>query len=81
VSAKGAHDRSAQGAIRAAEEAIGLEPFREAGYRRLMRVHAALGNRAEALRVHGCCRRRLTDELGVDPSPQTEAVYLEMLRS
>ena len=46
-----------------------------------MRVHAALGNRAEALRVYGRCRRRLTDELGVDPSPQTEAVYMERLRS
>jgi len=31
-----------------AEEAIALEPFREAGYRRLMKAHAAAGNRAEA---------------------------------
>jgi DNA-binding SARP family transcriptional activator len=68
-------------AIRAAGEAIALEPFRETGYQRLMRVHAALGNRAEALRVYQRCRRLLADELGVDPSPRTEAVYLEALRS
>jgi len=46
-----------------------------------MRAHAAVGNRAEALRVYERCRSVLTEELGVPPSPQTEAVYLEILRS
>ena len=32
-----------------AEQMVGLEPFRETGYRRLMEAHAAGGNRAEAL--------------------------------
>lgn len=68
-------------AVRAAEEAVTLEPFRETGYQRLMRVHAAEGNRAEALRVYERCRKLLADELGVDPSPQTEAVYLQILAS
>jgi DNA-binding SARP family transcriptional activator len=40
-----------------------------------------VGNRAEALRVYECCRNLLSDELGVPPSPQTEAVYLDILRS
>ncbi|HXT35888.1 MAG TPA: bacterial transcriptional activator domain-containing protein [Chloroflexota bacterium] len=43
-------------AERAAEETISLEPFRETGYQRLMRVHAAAGNRAEALRAYERCR-------------------------
>ena len=46
-----------------------------------MRMHAAAGDRAEALRVLGRCRELLRDELGISPSPQTEAVYLDILRA
>jgi DNA-binding SARP family transcriptional activator len=62
-----------------AEQVVGLEPFRETGYRRLMDAHAAGGNRAEALRVYERCRRLLADELGAYPSPETEAVYRALL--
>jgi DNA-binding SARP family transcriptional activator len=44
-------------------------------------LHAAAGDRAEALRVFAKCRELLRDELGVSPSPQTEAVYLKILRA
>ena len=66
-------------AIRRAEEAVATEPFRESGYRRLMRVHAQIGNRAEAVRVYERCRKLLAAQLGVDPSTQTEAMYLDVL--
>ncbi len=65
----------------AARDLVELEPFRETSYQRLMRAHAGAGNRAEALRVYARCRRLLADELGIDPSPPTEAVYLEILRT
>jgi SARP family transcriptional regulator, regulator of embCAB operon len=68
-------------AVRHAKEAVALEPFRERSYQLLMRAHAAVGNRAEALRVYERCRSLFSEELGVHPSPQTEAVYLEILRS
>jgi SARP family transcriptional regulator, regulator of embCAB operon len=68
-------------AVRHAREVVALEPFRETGYQLLMRAHAAVGNRAEALRVYERCRTLLSEELGVPPSAQTEAVYLEILRS
>lgn len=68
-------------AVRHAREAIDMEPFRETSYQLLMRAHAAVGNRAEALRVYERCRSLLSEELGVSPSPQTEAVYLDILRS
>jgi DNA-binding SARP family transcriptional activator len=64
-----------------ATELVDLEPFRETAYQRLMRAHHSAGNRAEALRVYDRCRRLLSDELGVDPSAPTEAVYLEILRA
>lgn len=42
---------------------------------------AAAGDRAEALRLFAKCRELWRDELGVSPSPQTEAVYLEILKA
>ena len=68
-------------AIQHASEMVQLEPFRETAYQLLMRMHAAAGDRAEALRVFARCRELLRDELGVSPSPQTEAVYLEILKA
>ena len=42
------------------------------------RLHQSLW---EALRVYERCRRLLADELGAYPSPETEAVYLDLLRA
>ena len=39
---------------------------------------AALGNRAEALRVYERCRALLAKELGTDPSPETQTVHREI---
>lgn len=69
------------GAVAASVEACELEPFRETSHQRLMRAHAACGNRAEALRAFDRCRHLLVEELGVDPAPETQAVYLEILRA
>lgn len=71
-------DRAAASA--AAETILGLDPFSEPTYRALMRLYAADGARAEALRVYERCRRLLAEELGVPPSAETEALYVELLR-
>lgn len=68
-------------AAQAARDVVRREPFRESGYQRLMKALGALGNRAEALRVYHDCRKLLDDELGVKPSPETESVFLELLKS
>ncbi len=67
-------------AVRAGDELIALEPFRERGYRLLMQAQSAAGNDAEALRTYERCRTLLAEELGAYPSPETEAVYLDILR-
>jgi DNA-binding SARP family transcriptional activator len=67
-------------ALQYAAEIIEVEPFRETGYRNLMRLHSQMGNRAEALRVFGKCRALLREELGADPSQETQALFLEILR-
>jgi DNA-binding SARP family transcriptional activator len=62
-------------AIQHAEEILEIEPYRETAYQELMRLHAAMGNRAEALRVFARCRDRLRAELGTTPSPETQDVW------
>ena len=66
-------------ALAAAGEAVALEPLRESAHLRLMAAQAAAGNRGEALRAYERCRTVLAEELGVAPSPQTEAAYLALL--
>jgi SARP family transcriptional regulator, regulator of embCAB operon len=68
-------------AVDVAKEVVTAQPFRETGYRLLMRAHAAAGNRAEALWVYERCRKLISEELGVAPSAETHAVYLEVLQS
>jgi DNA-binding SARP family transcriptional activator len=68
-------------ALRYAREAVLLEPYRETSYVRLMRLHMARGDRAEALRVYAQCRDTLADDLGLTPSPHTESAYRDMLGS
>lgn len=68
-------------ALRLADEAVGIEPFRESCWIELMRVHLAAGNRAEGLRAYQRCRSLLADELGVSPSAATESTYLELLHA
>jgi SARP family transcriptional regulator, regulator of embCAB operon len=69
----------APAAADAAEQLTALAPLRESGYRRLMEAHAAAGNRAEALGVYERCRQLLADELGTYPSPETDAIYRDLL--
>jgi DNA-binding SARP family transcriptional activator len=64
-----------------ARTVVELEPFRETGWQSLMRSLAAAGNRAEAVRAYGRCKALLADELGVAPSPETEAIVKALRRS
>jgi DNA-binding SARP family transcriptional activator len=65
-------------ALNHAREAVRLEPYRESGYRRLMRLLADNGDRAEAIRVYNHCRDLLQRELAVAPSAETEALYRDV---
>jgi DNA-binding SARP family transcriptional activator len=57
---------------------VELEPFRETGWQQLMRALAGAGNRAEALRAYVECRELLAKEVGVAPSPETEAIVTHL---
>jgi DNA-binding SARP family transcriptional activator len=65
-----------------AHEAIGLgwrvlenDRAHEEAYRLLMRAHASLGERSTALRLYSRCVTMLHEELGVEPLPDTTALY------
>ena len=73
--ARGDH-RLAAGAAR---RLISLAPFREAGYRHLMRAEAAAGDPAEALQVYRRLQVLLEEELGSVPAPPTQAVFSALL--
>jgi DNA-binding SARP family transcriptional activator len=66
-------------AVEAADEAVALDRHREPAQRLLMQAHAATGNRAEALIVYGRLRESLARDVGADPAPETESLYLELL--
>ena len=58
---------------------IEADPVNELGYRGLMRAHAELGSRGEARHIYETCVQQLSTELGVEPSPETQALYRRLL--
>jgi SARP family transcriptional regulator, regulator of embCAB operon len=65
-------------ALMHAREVVRREPYRESGYRRLMRMLDRQGERAEAVRVYLECERLLKQDLGVAPSDETKVLYREI---
>lgn len=61
-------------AIRWAWALLDIEPAHERSHRRLMRLHYLTDDRTRALRQYRRCRWILEHDLGVRPSPRTEAL-------
>jgi DNA-binding SARP family transcriptional activator len=54
---------------------VELDAWREEGQRLLMRLLARAGQRSAALAQYLACRRQLSEELGVEPAPETTSLY------
>jgi len=67
-------------ALPALKEAAAAQPLDEAGQSRLIRAYGAAGLRAKAFETFHEVRRRLADELGVDPGPELVAAHSSVLR-
>ena len=61
--------------IQDAQRLLELEPWREDTHRDLMRFLVASGQRAAALVQYELCHDILAEELDVQPSPETQALY------
>lgn len=59
--------------------AVSHDPTREDAYSLLMRAQSSLGQRTAALDTYFKCRRYLSEELGIDPSSNTNALYQEII--
>ena len=66
-------------AERSGRALIASEPYRESGYRLLMRALEAQGNVAAALTVYDELRCRLRDELGAAPGAVTKELHKQLL--
>ncbi len=64
----------------AATAALEREPYSEAGLRIQMRGYALGGQAAAALAAYADARNRLIEDLGTEPSPETTALYIAILR-
>jgi DNA-binding SARP family transcriptional activator/TolB-like protein/Flp pilus assembly protein TadD len=62
-----------------AQRLLARDPLCEPAYRMLMRMHAAAGERAAALKLYAACRNALKRDLGVAPDLATETLYRDIL--
>jgi len=62
-------------ALKYATRQLALDSYRETAHCQVMRVLAYAGQRVAALAQYETCRRILAEDLGVEPAPETHALY------
>jgi DNA-binding SARP family transcriptional activator len=67
-------------AIEYAERYLAADELAEDMHRRLIELYTLAGNRSAALQQYERCVTALERELGVDPAPETQAVYRAILQ-
>src|SRR5215212_5711430 len=65
----------AEKAIPYARRLISLDPLNEGSHRQLMEVYMQAGQHTAALKQYQTCEQILRKELGLDPQPETRALY------
>lgn len=61
------------------QRALIIDPYREALYRRLMECASLTGDRATAIRYYQQCVKMLEEDMGVEPMPETQALYEQIV--
>ena len=65
-------------AIQVTHRQVQIQPWREEAHRQLMHLSALDGQRSAALAQYEICRRALVEELGVEPTAETTALYVQI---
>lgn len=69
------HPERALESLRLTQRVLAVDPVWEDAYRVQMRAYIAQGNRPLALRTYAQCIEALQREFGVEPLPETQALY------
>jgi DNA-binding SARP family transcriptional activator/predicted ATPase len=69
-----------QQALAYARRLTNHDPLREDAHRAAIRLYFLLGRVNDALQQYERCRAVLSDELGAEPSPETQALYERIVR-
>lgn len=69
-----------EAAVHTANRLLALDPLQEGVHRTLMRLYVRQGRRAAALRQYQVCVEALRRELGIEPDPQTQRLYRDILQ-
>jgi DNA-binding SARP family transcriptional activator len=64
-----------QQAVQLCEQVLRRDRCYEEAYQVLMRAHARSGSRSQAIRSYARCLQALHDDLGIDPLPESSALY------
>ena len=73
------NQRNISTGLRLTRQLLDIEPWHEPVYQQRMRLYAYNQQREAALKVYMACRDMLAQAFGIEPSPETEALYQRLL--
>ncbi|MGQ9586672.1 MAG: tetratricopeptide repeat protein [Anaerolineae bacterium] len=71
--------KSPELSIGVCQSVLARDRYQERAYHRLIRCYAAMGDRAAAIKAYRQCVELLREDLGLDPMPETEELYRQIL--
>ncbi|MDI6843803.1 MAG: BTAD domain-containing putative transcriptional regulator [Anaerosomatales bacterium] len=66
-------------AVRLVRHALAFDPWREDLYQAALRYQIMAGQRSSAIETYMTCRTKLAEDLGLDPSQETQRLYEQVL--
>ena len=72
-------ENEANKTLEVCQTALKVDPLIEEAYRLSMRAYAALGDRAGVVRQFKACTENFVNELGIQPSKETQELYRQLI--
>ena len=74
-----AENKAYESALAHGRRIVDLDPFREGSQREMMMLYLKNGQRVQAIRQYRALAELLSDELGISPMPETQALFDQIL--